>query len=84
MIAVPEVGVDLLFHELVHVEQYRLLGVQAFARAYVQGVVDSGFVYDRIPLEAVALEMCNRFKTGERFVVSEELPGWLKLMNYSS
>jgi hypothetical protein len=83
LIAVPEVGPDLLFHELVHVEQYRLLGVQAFARAYVQGVVDSGFVYDKIPLEAVALEMSNRCKAGERFVGSEELPGWLKLMNYS-
>jgi hypothetical protein len=84
LIAVPEVRLDLLFHELVHVEQYRLLGVKAFARAYVQGVIDGGFVYDKIPLEAVALEMADRFKAGEAFVASEELPGWLKRMNYSS
>jgi hypothetical protein len=32
---------DLLFHELVHVEQYRQLGLQTFADLYVRGFLDS-------------------------------------------
>ena len=40
----------LLFHELVHVEQYRQLGLQRFSELYVRGFL-SGGGYDGIPLE---------------------------------
>jgi hypothetical protein len=73
LIAAPDPSVELLFHELVHVEQYRILGMKGFARAYVQGVMDSNFVYEKIPLEAAAFELTARFNSGESFAVREEL-----------
>ena len=45
----------LLFHELVHVEQYRQLGVSRFAELYVRGFLFNGG-YDGIPLERNAYE----------------------------
>jgi len=79
-----ELPSDLLFHEMVHVEQYKLLGIQQFARAYVRGIIDSNFIYERIPLEAIAFEMTARFSGGEAFSVTSELPGWLRKMGYTS
>jgi hypothetical protein len=43
----------LLFHELVHVEQYRQLGIQRFSDLYVRGFF-SGGSYEAIPLEVNA------------------------------
>lgn len=43
----------LLFHELVHVEQYRQLGIPRFAELYVRGFL-SGGSYEAIPLEVNA------------------------------
>ena len=40
---------SLLFHELVHVVQYRLLGVRIFSGHYIHGFLNSGS-YHRIPL----------------------------------
>src|ERR1035441_4630206 len=40
----------LLFHELVHVEQYRQLGIPRFSELYVSGFL-SGGSYEGIPLE---------------------------------
>src|SRR2546429_7268300 len=42
-----------LFHELVHAEQYRQLGVGRFAELYIRGFL-SGGGYDGIPLEVNA------------------------------
>ena len=82
LIVDPEVPIDLLFHEMVHVEQYRILGRKEFARAYVQGIVDSDFIYEKIPLEAIAFGMTARFTAGETVNVSAELPGWLRKQGY--
>src|SRR5260370_41584373 len=76
------VPIDLLFHEMVHVEQYRILGMKEFARAYVQGIADSDFIYEKIPLEAIAFGMTVRFTAGEAVSVSAELPGWLREQGY--
>jgi len=43
----------ILFHELVHVEQYRQLGIERFAELYVSGFL-SGGGYEAIPLEVNA------------------------------
>jgi hypothetical protein len=40
----------LLFHELVHVEQYRQLGIPRFSELYVRGFLNGGS-YEAIPLE---------------------------------
>jgi hypothetical protein len=43
----------LLFHELVHVEQYRQLGIPRFSDLYVRGFLNGGS-YEAIPLEVNA------------------------------
>lgn len=68
----------LRFHELVHVEQYRQLGVQRFAELYVRGFLNGGG-YDGIPLEINAYELGGRFERepGRVFSVEEEVAGWV-------
>src|SRR5450755_4374863 len=72
----------LLFHELVHTVQYRLLGVKGFAHLYVRGFLAGGG-YDGIPLERVAFELDGRFGAGERpFSVEAEVRNWLSRGRY--
>jgi hypothetical protein len=51
----------LLFHELVHVVQYDLLGTDVFVEQYVRGWAENGQDYFAIPLERDAYELQNRF-----------------------
>lgn len=51
----------LLFHELVHVEQYRQLGIPRFSELYVRGFLNGGS-YDAIPLEVNAYSLEDRFR----------------------
>jgi len=51
----------LLFHELVHVVQYRILGLQKFAELYVRGFLETG-EYLSIPLERVAYHLEGLFR----------------------
>jgi hypothetical protein len=69
----------LLFHEFVHVEQYRQLGVPRFAELYVRGFLDGGG-YDGIPLEINAYELGSRFEEHpERgFSVEAEVSFWIR------
>jgi len=70
---------DLLFHELVHVEQYRQLGIPRFAELYVRGFL-SGGGYDGIPLEINAYELGGRFERSPqtRFSVADEVGAWVR------
>ena len=61
----------LVFHELVHVVQYRVLGVEEFIRQYVQGWAENGRDYFAIPLEVEAYSLQERFEKGEDFIVEE-------------
>jgi hypothetical protein len=68
----------VLFHELVHAVQFRLLGVGAFARLYVRGLLLSGS-YDGIPLERCAMELGYRFETERSpFEVEREVAEWIE------
>jgi hypothetical protein len=69
----------LLFHELVHVEQYRQLGIPQFSTLYVRGFL-SGGGYDGIPLEINAYALGTRFEAMPRqqFSVSEEVAEWIR------
>jgi hypothetical protein len=69
----------LLFHELVHVEQYRQLGVDRFAELYVNGFL-SGGSYEGIPLEinAYGLEGLFRNTPHRRFSVENEVSVWIR------
>jgi len=73
--------VSLIFHELVHVVQYGILGVQDFARRYVEGWARNDREYSRIPLEAHAYALERRFSertlgnNGVEALVLAELDG---------
>jgi hypothetical protein len=69
----------LLFHELVHVEQYRQLGIPHFSDRYVRGFLTGGG-YDGIPLERNAYMLGARFEANPRqhFSVSDEVAAWVR------
>lgn len=73
----------LLFHELVHVEQYRRLGISRFAELYVRGFLTGGG-YDDIPLEVHAYGLGARFEASPRqlFLVSDEVLAWIEESQY--
>ena len=72
LIAYPErLGIQTLFHEFVHVMQYRALGLRTFSRHYVHGFV-SGGGYEGIPLERQAYELEERFSRNPRSRFSVE------------
>jgi hypothetical protein len=60
---------SVIFHEMVHVVQFGVLGVEEFARRYVQRLAQNRFHYMAIPLETIAFDLQERFETsdGRRF-----------------
>jgi hypothetical protein len=68
----------LLFHELVHVEQYRQLGIPDFSGLYVRGFLTGGG-YSGIPLERNAYMLGERYEAdpARRFSVVDEVAGWI-------
>jgi len=67
----------LLFHELVHVEQYRQLSIPRFSELYVRGFL-SGGSYEAIPLEVNAYTLEGRFEgnPASQFSVADEVRKW--------
>jgi len=67
----------LLFHELVHVEQYRQLGIPRFSELYVRGFLNGGS-YEKIPLEVNAYTLERRFESNAHraFSVEDEVRRW--------
>lgn len=68
----------LLFHELVHVEQYRQFGIPRFSELYVRGFLNGGS-YEAIPLEVNAYTLGGRFEQNpaNRFSVADEVGRWI-------
>jgi hypothetical protein len=68
----------LLFHELVHVEQYRQLGIPRFSELYVRGFLNGGS-YEALPLEVNAYTPEGRFGANpvQQFSVAEEVRKWV-------
>ena len=64
----------LLFHELIHVLQYRALGINGFALEYVDGWMTHGREYLSIPLEVEAYALEDRFRAGEIFNAATRWP----------
>lgn len=64
-----------LFHELVHVQQYRSLGMGRFCSRYIAGWCRGGWSYLDIPLEEQAFALQGRFDRGEVFSVMREVSG---------
>jgi hypothetical protein len=71
----PNGSAPLLFHECVHVVQYRKLGVDRFVEEYVRGWAENNYDYSSIPLEQEAYALQNRFSSGERFSVEAVVGG---------
>jgi hypothetical protein len=69
---------ELLFHELVHVEQYRQLGIPKFSDLYVHGFLKGGG-YDGIPLERNAYGLGDLYARDptNRFSVAEVVADWI-------
>jgi hypothetical protein len=69
----------LLFHELVHGEQYRQLGVDRFAEFYVKGFLEGGS-YEAIPLEVNAYGLEGNFRKAPHraFSVEQAVAAWLQ------
>lgn len=67
-----EDNIVLLFHELVHVVQFRVLGVQGMVRRYVRGWAECGYDYWSIPMEEDAYELGGRFAANPHEVFSVE------------
>ena len=63
VVARGEIWESLLFHEMVHVTQFRLLGVRRFAEQYMRGFVATRS-YGGIPLEVCAFALEERFLRG--------------------
>ena len=64
----------LLFHELVHLMQYELLGVEEYMEGYVDSWAENGRRYRDIPHEEQAFELAARFWSGdEPFSVEAEV-----------
>jgi len=73
----------LLFHELVHVVQFRLLGVTAFARLYTRGFLSTGS-YAKIPLERCARDLERRAASDPvPLDVASEVAAWLEADRYN-
>jgi len=68
----------LLFHELVHVEQYRQLGIPTFSDLYVRGFLRGGG-YEGIPLEQNAYLLGAQYERNpaDRFSVAEVVADWI-------
>lgn len=67
----------VLFHELVHAVQFRVLGVARFCHLYARGLLVTG-AYERIPLEVCAYELEDRFQqSNEPFSVEREIQAWV-------
>lgn len=68
----------LLFHEFVHAEQYRQMGIPRFADLYVRGFLTGGG-YDGIPLEINAYALGDRFESAPHvpFSVESEVSSWI-------
>lgn len=50
------------FHEMIHVVQWKTLGVRPFLLTYALGILQNG--YEQSPLEAIAFESQARFEEG--------------------
>lgn len=66
----------VVFHELVHVVQYAVLGVQGFITRYVRSWFENGLDYYGISLETQAYALQQRYEKtpGQGFPVKDEVP----------
>jgi hypothetical protein len=72
--------ISILFHELVHVVQFEVLGSRKVLEAYLEAWEQNGYQYHDVPFEIQAYKLEAIFKRHERLfsvreVVEQELKG---------
>jgi hypothetical protein len=79
VVHVEPLTTPLLFHELVHVVQYKHLGLSGFAKHYVHGFLTGGS-YEEIPLEKQAYGLEDRFARNPSLPLSveEDVTEWIR------
>lgn len=70
--------ISILFHELVHVVQFKVLGSRKVIEAYLQAWTQNGYQYHDVPFETQAYRLEARFKRNKplfsvKEVVEQEL-----------
>ena len=55
---------SVLFHELVHLQQFQALGVSKLVARYVHGLFANGFNYPGLPMERQAENLQFRYDAG--------------------
>jgi len=76
----PLAWLSILFHELVHVVQYDILGSEKLVELYIAGWAQNGYRYENIPFEQQAYELEGRFNQGgSPFYVRQFVEQQLKL-----
>lgn len=74
--------ISILFHELVHVVQFEILGPRKVLETYLQAWEQNGYQYHDVPFEIQAYRLEARFERHEplfsvREVVEQELKGMI-------
>ncbi|HEY6349691.1 MAG TPA: hypothetical protein VI636_09800 [Candidatus Angelobacter sp.] len=74
----------LLFHALVHVMQYQVLGLERYLELYVRAFINTG-LYTSVPLEVQAFRLDHRYTQDPHstFSVRSEVEGWVEAGKYS-
>jgi hypothetical protein len=72
-----------LFHSLVHAVQIQMLGLEQYARLWIQGFVRTR-THFTVPLEVHAFSLASKFlrPPAERFSVEESVLGWVEGNRY--
>lgn len=60
----PLAWLSILFHELVHVVQYNILGPEKLVELYITGWIQNGYKYENIPFEQQAYKLEGMFNRG--------------------
>jgi len=68
--------VSIIFHEMVHVVQIDILGLEKMAELYLSSLFRNG--YSNVPFEKQADILTSRFTKGESFLVEEVVKQELK------
>jgi hypothetical protein len=76
--------IPLIFHELIHVVQFRFIGAAVFVQKYIEGRIKDKLSYEEVPLERKTLELSRRFYKDNSavFSIETEIHADMKALGY--
>ena len=72
--------ITTIFHEMIHVVQIEILGLEKMAELYLSGLLREGYL--NIPFERQAYRLSAKFNRRESFLVRETVEQELKQIGY--